>query len=121
MKDKVPVLRIDSVLQAFRSSLRAAHDEIERCRRTCVLAGILLLVMISRPYGQSRSPSQLTNDAVPLTLDQAVEFALSHYPAVKAVLALTGETQSDFFRRAILEATREALEGAATDNVRATQ
>ena len=94
MKDKVPVLRIDSVLQAFRSSLRAAHDEVERCRRTCVLAGILLLVMTSRPYGQSRSPSQLTNEAVSLTLDQAVEFALSHYPAVKAVLAQAAASHS---------------------------
>ena len=94
MKDKVPVLRIDRVLQAFRSSLRAANDEAERCRRRCVLAGILLLVMTSRPYGQSRSPSQLTNEAVSLTLDQAVEFALSHYPAVKAVLAQAAASHS---------------------------
>ena len=107
MKHKVPVLRIECVFQAFGNSLRAAHDEIERCRRMCVLAGILLLVMTSRPYGQNQSPSQLTNDAVSLTLDQAVEFALSHYPAVKAVLAQAAASRSgvDLARTAYLPST----------------
>jgi outer membrane protein len=105
MKDKVPFFKL--VLHAFRNSLRAVRGKIERCRRMSVLAWILFLITSSRPYGQSESSGQLTNDAVSLTLDQAVDFALSHYPAVKAVLAQAAASRSgvDLARTAYLPST----------------
>ena len=107
MKDQLPFLGIKRVLQASRNPVRTVCREIGRCRRMSVLAGILVVVMTSHPYGQSQSPGQLTNDAVSLTLDQAVEFALSHYPAVKAVLAQAAASHSgvDLARTAYLPRT----------------
>src|SRR5207249_6957819 len=51
------------------------------------------------------APSQ--SEPVTLTLDQAVEFALSHYPAIKAVLAQAAATRSgvDLARTAYLPRT----------------
>jgi outer membrane protein len=56
---------------------------------------------------QSQSPEPKPGEPVTLTLDQAVEFALSHFPAVKAVLAQASATRSavDLARTAYLPST----------------
>lgn len=59
-----------------------------------LLVAIVVLALVARSYGQNQSPGQAKDDTVSLTLDQAVEFALSHYPAVKAVLAQAAASHS---------------------------
>ena len=64
------------------------------CKRMSLWIAILILALAVRSYGQSQPPGQSKDDPVSLTLDQAVEFALSHYPAVKAVLAQAAASRS---------------------------
>jgi outer membrane protein len=72
-----------------------------------LLVAIVVLALAVRSYGQNQSPGPAKDDTVSLTLDQAVEFALSHYPAVKAVLAEAAASRSgvDLARTAYLPRT----------------
>jgi outer membrane protein len=82
-------------------------NNLGSCKRISLLLGIIVLVLAVRSYGQSQSPGQSKDETVSLTLDQAVEFALSHYPAVKAVLAEASASRSgvDLARTAYLPRT----------------
>lgn len=85
----------------------SVHNKVRRCKKMCVLAGMLFLVITCRPYGQNQAPGRSGDETVALTLDQAVEFALSHYPAVRAVLAQAAASRSgvDLARTAYLPRT----------------
>ncbi len=56
-------------------------------RQIVCVVGLGIALASSTAIAQGKSPEPNQNQTVTLTLDQAVEFALSHYPAVKAVLA----------------------------------
>ena len=77
------------------------------CTRMSLWIAIVILAFAVRSYGQSQPPGQSKDDGLSLTLDQAVEFALSHYPAVKAVLAQAAASHSgvDLARTAYLPRT----------------
>src|SRR6185369_15133954 len=88
MKDKVRFSRPMRLLQASRDCPKAApmatlvihglvHNKMECCKKMCALAGMLFLFLICRPYGQNQPPGVAKDNTVALTLDQAVEFALS--------------------------------------------
>jgi len=77
-------------------------------RQWCKFTSLLSVVMIFWPsIAQSQSPELNQSESVTLTLDQAVEFALSHYPAVKLVLAQAAASRSgvDLARTAYLPRT----------------
>lgn len=69
--------------------------------------GIAVLALSLHSYGQSQSTGLSKDETVSLTLDQAVEFALNHYPIVKAVLAQAAASRSrvDLARTAYLPRT----------------
>ena len=76
---------------------RAFTDDTVARRRwgTIVcLMGLAIILASWAPIAQSQSPEPNQSEPVPLTLDQAVEFALSHYPAIKAVLAQAAASRS---------------------------
>jgi len=77
------------------------------CKRMVLLIGILVLALIRHPYGQNQSLGGPQTGTVAFTLDQAVEFALGHYPTVKAVLAQAAASRSgvDLARNAYLPRT----------------
>jgi len=66
-----------------------------------------IVLASSTAIAQGKSPEPSQNDTVALTLAQAVEFALSHYPAVRAVLAEAAASSSgvDLARTAYLPRT----------------
>jgi len=78
-----------------------------RWRQILCVVG-LAIVLISRcPYARGQASEARQSEPVTLKLDQAVEFALSHYPAVKAVLAQAAASRSgvDLARTAYLPST----------------
>ncbi|MSO23800.1 MAG: TolC family protein, partial [Acidobacteria bacterium] len=73
-----------------------ANDKLARRRwgRFVCLMGLAIVLVSWAPVAQGQSPETNQNEPVTLTLDQAVEFALSHYPAIKAVLAQAAASRS---------------------------
>ena len=73
-----------------------ANHKLARRRwgRFVCLMGLAIVLASWAPIAQSQSPEPNQSEPVPLTLDQAVEFALSHYPAIKAVLAQAAASRS---------------------------
>ena len=63
-------------------------------RQIVCVVGLGIALTSSTAIAQDKSPEPNQNQTVTLTLDQAVEFALSHYPAVKAVLAQAAASRS---------------------------
>ncbi|HEU0005758.1 MAG TPA: TolC family protein [Terriglobia bacterium] len=86
-----------------------ANDKVARRRRGRVVCwmGLAVVLASSTAIAQGRSPEPNQNRPVTLTLDQAVEFALSHYPAIRVVLAQASASRSgvDLARTAYLPRT----------------
>jgi len=86
-----------------------AAAKLARRRRggIVILMGLAIVLASWPPKAQSQSPEPNQSEPVTLTLDQAVEFALSHYPTIKAVLAQASATRSgvDLARTAYLPRT----------------
>jgi outer membrane protein len=78
-----------------------------RWRHLFCLAGLAAAFAPWVPYGLGQSPEAQHGVPVTLTLDQAVQFALSHYPTIKAVLAQAAASRSgvDLARTAYLPRT----------------
>src|SRR5437879_3734704 len=75
--------------------------------KTALLLWLAFAICSEGVMGQSHPASPEKIETVSLTLDQAVEFALSHYPAVRAVLAQAAASRSgvDLARTAYLPRT----------------
>ena len=86
-----------------------AKNELVRYRRGGIACLMSLAIVLASwaPVARGQSPALSQNEPVTLTLDQAVEFALSHYPAVKGVLAQAAASHSgvDLARTAYLPST----------------
>jgi outer membrane protein len=86
-----------------------SNDKVARRRRGRIVGwmGMAIVLVSSTAIAQGKSPEPKQNDTVTLTLDQAVEFALSHYPTVRAVLAEAAASRSgvDLARTAYLPRT----------------
>jgi outer membrane protein len=66
-----------------------------RCRRRAMLLLCMAFaISSSRLIGQSQTVPAEKNEPISLTLDQAVEFALSHYPSIRAALAQASAASS---------------------------
>jgi outer membrane protein len=86
-----------------------SNDKVARCRRGRIVYWMAVAIVLASPtaIAQGKSPEPNQNETVTLTLDQAVEFALSHYPTVKSVLAQAAASRSgvDLARTAYLPRT----------------
>ena len=79
-----------------QSTETSANNELARYRRGGIACLMSLAIVLASwaPVAQGQSHALSQSEPVTLTLDQAVEFALSHYPAVKAVLAQAAASRS---------------------------